>query len=143
MDNKKLFAIGTSNWDYYVVYYSNNPDKAYLRSVPKEGEAYRGCSETCFGDLNHVCRLIREGIWEGEFTELGKTLMVKEGHEKVLNEYLREKTFELTFFDTSRHYGTITRKEYVKCNSRSQAMSIGHEMRNRNTERDMIATYVA
>ncbi len=139
LNKNNTFAYGESNWDYGVVYYSDS-SKPYLRSVPKEGT---GCRETGFGDLAHVCRLIREGLWDGIFTELGDKLMRQEGYGDVLDEYHRLKTYRLTFFDSSRHYGKITRTVDVACHSRSQAMTVGHEIIDREKERDMIAEYVA
>lgn len=43
----KLLAIGNSNWDFYI----NENNLVY--AWPKQGEKYKGCKPSYYGDLTY------------------------------------------------------------------------------------------
>ncbi len=132
----KLIATADGNWDYFAVEDRDRKKSPYCYSVAKPTS---GASTSSFGDLRHICNLIRDDMWDGEFTEYGRELMVKYGYEDYLNRYEEEKNYELRFYDTSRWYGKLLRTIIVKAKSRHEAYDRAYEMRS-SEERDITVT---
>ncbi len=135
----QLFATAEGNWDYYAVEQPDRSRSPYCYSVAKPTS---GASTSSFGDLRHICNLIREDGWAGEFTEFGRQLMIKYGYENYLKRYEEMKKYKIEFFDSSRWYGKLLRTVIVKAKSRSEAFSRAYEIRQKDAERDLVVTRV-
>ena len=129
----KMIVAGTSNWDYYAIESFGNKKVPYCFAVAKPDST---AGTSCFGDLYHICNLIKEDTFEGEFTAYGRELMMKYGYENYLNQYEEIKDYVIQFYDTSRWYGNLTRTVVVKSKSRSEAYSKAYMIRT-DGERDI------
>ena len=130
VDRDMLFAIGNSNWDLYVA--KINKDKlqrSYLYAIAKEGSGANNC---CFGDLMHICNLIRDGHFGDEFTEFGRKLMEEAGYGSIVKEYERPKKWQIQFYDSYSVYGKCVRTEIVTTNCYSKAKEMAYDMQGEN-----------
>lgn len=129
VDESKLFAIGDSNWDLYVqTVYPEQPKRTYLCAIAKE----EGANNSCFGDLSHVVRLIRENHFGDEFTDYGRRLMEEAGYGDIVKEYERPKRWQIQYYDTYATYGTCLRTEEIVTNCYPKAKAIAYEMQQEN-----------
>ena len=122
--SSKLFATGSSNWDYFARIEENGKPSIY--SIAKPGS---GAGDSWFGPIDHISSLIREDCWDGEFTEYGRKLMKEYGQEKYLERHEKPKTYSIKFFDSSRVYGKLLRETRYQAKSRSEAYSFAYSIR--------------
>lgn len=73
-----LFAIGgnvnddfSDNWDIYAT------KSGYLFSIARAGST---AGHSCFGTVDHIYRLMRQGHFSDTLTEYGKKLMNEKGY---------------------------------------------------------------
>lgn len=126
---EKLFAIGNSNWDIYVqTEHPEDMKRTYLCAIAKVD----GCRDSCFGDLTHIVRLIRENHFGDEFTDYGRQLMEKAGYGSVVKEYERQKTWQVQFYDTYATYGTCLRTITISANCYPKAKAMAYELQQEN-----------
>ena len=72
ISNSRLFAIGNDNWDYYIDKpWSDKPDKYAIWYIAKE----EGCDSGYMGDISHIKKLLRQGHFNHEITEFGKSVL--------------------------------------------------------------------
>lgn len=85
----RLAFIGDANWDIYA----DENDSLY--SIPKQ-DACPSCQASCFGDKEHIRRLMSSGYFSDQPTEAGLELL--EGlHSKCFTSLSGKKFYLLKF----------------------------------------------